>query len=384
MTKTLLITTRFPLLEFGGDKNRIIGISKVLYKKSKIDIVCLDKKKFTNKSYKYFKIIKVFQKSIILRLIQIILFLIKGKPLQVGFYYSKEMKEYINRISVNYDCIIFHTIRAAVYMPKHFKGKKILEMTDIMSVNLKNTAKELNYLNINKYIYYLESYLVKKYEEYISNFFDKIILISNKEFSENENLKIDNKIKIIKSGIDFNKNIFKFRKKNHKIIFLGNIKYLPNKLACYDFVQNIMPTLNNYDNKIAFHIIGNINNIDKILLKRYKNTVIHGPIKNLKKILTNAICCINNVRIATGFQTKVLTYMSYGIPTISSQYSKNKTDFRENLEILYYNSNKELINKILKLKNNKFFSEKISKNSYSKIKKKFSWKKRTYNYLKII
>ena len=145
-----------------------------------------------------------------------------------------------------------------------------------------------------------------------------------------------------------------------------------------------MPTLNNYDNKIEFHIIGNINNIDKMLLKRYKNTVIHGPIKNLKKILTNAICCINNVRIATGFQTKVLTYMSYGIPTISSQYSKNKTDFRENLEILYYNSNKELINKILKLKNKKFFSEKISKNSYSKIKKNFSWKKRTYNYLKII
>jgi glycosyltransferase involved in cell wall biosynthesis len=190
----------------------------------------------------------------------------------------------------------------------------------------------------------------------------------------------------VKSGVIFKEKIFKYNKKNFKIIFIGNIQYYPNKLACYNFSKRVLPILSEKIPNIEFHIIGKINYFDKLILGLNKNIKIHGPIDNINKILKNSICGINNVNIGTGFQTKVLTYMSYGLPVLSVNNYETKNNFINNKEILYYNDNdnNQLIKKILLLKNNKKISENISINSIIAIKKKFDWKKNTIKYTNFI
>ena len=224
-------------------------------------------------------------------------------------------------------------------------------------------------------------FLVKKYENYISNFFYKTILVSHNDIKESKNLFFKKKIQIIKSGININRNIFDFKKNNNKILFLGNINYLPNKIACKDFITKIMPTLYNKDKKISFHIIGAISNFNQRLFKKYKNVKIHGAVKNLNEIFKKSFCAINNVKIATGYQNKILTYMSYGIPVISY---KKYPEFNDNSEVIYYKNDIELINKIIELKKKKYTANKISKRSYSMIKRNFSWEKRASDYVKIV
>jgi len=51
---------------------------------------------------------------------------------------------------------------------------------------------------------------------------------------------------------------------------------------------------------------------------------------------------------------------------------------------MFYNNKKELINKIILLKENKTFANKLSKNSHLKIKRDFSWDKKASNYLNVI
>jgi len=189
------------------------------------------------------------------------------------------------------------------------------------------------------------------------------------------------KFQIIKSGININRKIFKFRSKNNKILFLGNINYLPNKIACKDFINKIMPTLYTKDKKISFHIIGPISNFNQKLFKKYKNVKVHGAVENLSKVFKKSFCAINNVKIATGYQNKILTYMSYGIPVISY---KKYSEFNDNSEVMYYNNNFELIYKIIELKKKKYTANKLSLNSYSIIKRNFSWEKRASDYLNIV
>lgn len=385
MKKILIITTRFPLPILGGDKDRFVGIANTLAKKNNIEVVCLSNEyykndKLTNKlSYK----IKIFKISSILRVIYSIFFLFKGDPLQVGFYYSKIAKDYIQNKISEYDVVIFHGIRSAQYLPEHFKGKKILEMTDITSLNFKKIYIKMRYYNPLKYLYFIESLLIKNYENYVSKKFDKIILISKSDLLEEKNIQFKEKIIIIPSGVLINKNVYKFHDSNYKIIFLGNIQYYPNKIACYNFVKNILPQINNYFKDIEFHIIGKISFIDKFLLEKNNKIKIYGPIKNIRKILKNTICAVNNVDISTGFQTKVLNYMSYGIPTLSLK-KIGKNEFKNNKEIIYFKNNNQLIRKICKLKINKKFSEKISKICYLNIKKNYSWNKRLREYQKLL
>jgi len=384
MKKILLITPRYPFPILGGDKDRFVGIAKTLSKKNQIDIVSISNKNHkkdyeNNLSHK----IIVFKINFFLRIFYSIFFLFKANPMQVSFYYSEVVKKYIKKIMNKYDVIIFHGIRSVQYLPESFAGKKILEMTDLMSLNFKKIYKAMPFYNPLKYIYLTESFLIKKYENNICEKFDKIILISNNDLYEEKNVRFKKKVSVIPSGIFLNKKIYRFSLKNYKIIFIGNIKYYPNKIACYSFVKNIMPLISKKFKNIEFHVIGKINFIDKFLLGKNNRVKIHGPVNNIKRILKNSICGVNNVNIATGFQTKTLTYMSYGLPTLALKKAKNN-EFKNNKDIIYFKNNDELIKKIIKVKNSKKFSEAISKICYSRISKNYSWDKRLLKYQNLL
>ena len=384
MKKILLVTLRYPFPILGGDKDRFVGIANTLLKKNKIEIVCISNK-YYNKEHdnNLFYKIKIFKTNFFYRIFNSILFLFKAKPMQVGFYYSKLLKDYIINKIDGYDAIILHGIRSAEYLPKNFKGKKILEMTDLTSLNFNKIYKAIPFYNPLKYLYFIESFLIKNYENKVCKKFDKVILISKNDIHEAKNITFKNKITVIPSGTILNKKIYRFSIKNYKIIFLGNIKYYPNKIACYNFIKNIMPILIKKINNIEFHIIGKISYIDKFLFKINNKIKIHGPVKNIKKLLKNSICGINNVDIATGFQTKILNYMSYGLPTLSLK-KKKFNEFKNNRDIVYFKNNNKLIKMILKIKNNKKFSETLSKSCYLLVNNHYTWDKRLDKYQKII
>jgi glycosyltransferase involved in cell wall biosynthesis len=225
--------------------------------------------------------------------------------------------------------------------------------------------------------------LLRKYEKKVSNLFDKVVFISDKELSIAKTIIEKNKIINIGNAVSIKKKIFRHKNKNYKILFVGNINYLPNKLACYDFSKNILPKLNEHLSNLEFNIVGKINIFDKFFLGLFTNVVIHGPVNKLDKLVKNSICGICNVKIATGIQMKIFTYMSYGLPALVSKDSFPK-NLIENKEAIVYKNDNQLIHCILKLVNNKKISNKISKNSFKSIKKKFALLKTHDKYQHII
>jgi glycosyltransferase involved in cell wall biosynthesis len=103
----------------------------------------------------------------------------------------------------------------------------------------------------------------------------------------------------------------------------------------------------------------------------------------LDKIVKNSVCGICNVKIATGIQMKIFTYMSYGLPVVVSKNSFPKS-LIENKEAIVYKNDNQLIHCILKLVNNKKISNKISKNSFKSIKKRFNLLKTYDKYQHIV
>ena len=86
------------------------------------------------------------------------------------------------------------------------------------------------------------------------------------------------------------------------------------------------------------------------------------------------ICGLANLKIFAGIQTKLLTYMSYGIPSVCSQQVFESFDAIKESKINFYKNNEEMIKIILKLKRNKNFSLSASKRALQTIKK-FKWDK---------
>lgn len=375
MKKILFVSTRNPYSKrYSGD---VIGSKKIvtsLKNKNNLDIVTLDEKENFSK-----KNIFIFKKPFFLfQFFFILKSLVCLRPLQFGLFYSNQMQKFINNNADNYDLIFFYHIRSSQYLPKNFGGKKIIEMGDLYSNNYKQTFNILSILNPLKYIYFLESLLVKQIEKEIFSKFDKIIL-----FSKNEIKKIDsfflNKIVHINISVDKIKKKYLFSKNNKKILFIGNLKYLPNILAVKNFVKKILPKLKKNIPDIKFEIVGDINNFDKFLLSMDKNVKCWGSQKTLDKFINGSICGLANLEIATGVQGKILSYMSYGLPVICSKKVAN--NFNKN--VISYRNEYDLINKIYKLINDKKLSNKISKKSLTFINN-FTWKKISKEYFKII
>ena len=177
-------------------------------------------------------------------------------------------------------------------------------MGDIYSENYLQTFKYLKFFNPLKYIYLLESYLVKKIEEKILFNFDKIILFSKTE-KQLINKKFKNKIYQIDESIEIINNNYSFSKKNFRVLFVGNLNYLPNLLACKNFIKNILPKLKKEIPNIRFCVIGNLNKINRFFLPKNSSTEILGTRKDLSKYIKNSICGLANLEIATGVQGKV-------------------------------------------------------------------------------
>ena len=374
MKKILFVSTRDPFSgRYSGDVIRSLKIINVLKKRFHVDVVYLG-----NKPIKQDKNIFFFTHSnIFIKILYCFISVIKIEPIQFGLFFSKEMKKFIEENSHSYEIIFFQHIRSSQYLPKNYYGTTILDMGDLYSDNYTQTCKFLNYLNPLKYLYFIESILVRKIETQIFSLFDKILLFSKNEVNKVKKIYGKKIVRVSESIDKIHKKVL-FSEKKLRILFVGNLNYLPNILACRDFIKNVLPGLNKKNSKIKFCIVGNIKRQDKISLLKNKNVEILGSQKKIEKYVKNSFCGIANLSIATGVQVKVLQYMSYGLPVIcSSQVASN---FKNN--ILTYKSSRELINKILYLKNNKPFWNKFSKKSHTFVKK-FKWKDIQNQYFKI-
>ena len=222
MNKILFITTRYPFPITGGDKLRAFDILKFLSRKNQIDLVCLgDKNQKKNKNLAFCKNIKVFYLPFLSKIINTIISFLKLEPLQNGYYSSYEMKHYINSIQNKYDTIVCHLLRSSQYMPERFKGKKVLEMTDLLSSNYRQTINQLSIFNPLKYLYFIEKILVHKYEKYIFKKFKNIVFVSNKDSAKAKKmLSNKNKKFTVGNAKTFGKRLFKYKKITTKLFLL--------------------------------------------------------------------------------------------------------------------------------------------------------------------
>ena len=375
--KILVITSRYPFPVRGGDKLRIAEIMKHLSKKNKIDLVSIGKKtkkiKFLNKQY-------LFNNNSLQKIFQIFKSFIKNEPLQIGLFKIPEMKKKIMEISMNYDVIIFHLIRSAYYLPNNYSGKKILEMTDLISKNYLTVYENLNNLNLLKWLYSYEKKKLEKFEQIYSKKFDHVVLVNKKDL-KNSKIKKNN-IKIIGNGTIIKKNIYINKRIKNNVIFFGNINSLANRNACVDFIDNYLPKIKLVYPNIEFKILGNCSPILKFFF-RLKGVTVYSNINNLSDHSKNTLAGICNVNIQSGLQNKILDYTSIGIPVLCNQKSNN-FKFLKKKDLLVYENDFSFMTNFHKLMKNKKFVENISKKCFHKTSKYYDWKNILTKYSSII
>lgn len=375
--KILILTPRFPYPVIGGDRLRIFELCKELAKNYSLTLVSLCETKdemasnipddgvFTN----VYRVLLPKYRSYF----NCIFALPTKTPLQVAYYKSDEFSKVVNGLYKSHDLVLPHLIRMADYAID-LPNKKVLEMTDAISMNYSRVCETKNNTGLKGFIYKLEKDRLNHYEKKTAEKFDCNVLVSkfDKDFLFTPKTDVYDKTLVCSNGVDLSKLTYEFSPMKKEVIFIGNMFSAQNFDAAMWFAKECLPLLRK-NGDYTFKVIGRIKPEDKVKLIRYQGVIVTGAVDCIISHARGAIAGICSVRLAAGVQNKILEYMALGLPTITTSTGLEGLDSIPGRDILVADSPQDFVQLILRLENDVSYAEELSVDAFKYVQEHHSW-----------
>ncbi len=283
-------------------------------------------------------------------------------PFTVSLFYDKELTTAINdylKIE-EVDCIWINYLSMSQYLPIKYNGLKILELIDIESEFYKNMFLKDSFLHWRIYAF-IEWIKLHFYEKKQYCKFDKIITVSNYDkFLVKKRIKKN--VIILPPKIKIQK-VTKTKSTQKNLLFIGDLCWYPNKDGIYWFLKEIYPDLRKKIQNIKVNIVGELPR--RNIFPKQEGVKFLGYQKNLDQFWKEAKVFIVPIRYGSGLRIKILKAMSWGLPVISTYDGAEGLEVKNGKEIILVKNEKDYINKIELLLNNKNLQKKLIENAYS-------------------
>lgn len=362
--KILYIATSPPIPLTWGDRLRNnLFIEKLSYR-GDVDITLLTF--YENKlSDKYaasilnnhaIKYDTVKREPLLIRLLQATKYLFHY-PLMISVYYSKNI---INKIETllqqnHFDIIFVSSIQLSVnlFSINCHTIPVVVDSIDAKSLYLERVANATNNIFI-KLLNTLEYPALRHYEKLVAHKFRAITLISDVDKAYIIKHTSSDNIYTIKNAWSFaniNTENNKSETNEIRLIFTGNLDYLPNKDALIHFIKDLFPSINGSGKNIKFIICGPGRIGPKYL---HSNRIEYmGNVPVLAEYLIQGDIYISPLRIGTGVKNKIVEAMFYSLPVVCYPVSNEGINARDMKEIMVANTEDEFIEKAMLLINEK-------------------------------
>jgi sugar transferase (PEP-CTERM/EpsH1 system associated) len=240
------------------------------------------------------------------------------RPLQVHYYRSGAMARRLRRVIEEFhpDLVYAHTIRMAEYLADDRPGPAILAMQVSMALNYGRLARFAR-SPLRRAAYRLEAGRARRYEPRIAARFERCLLISEADVAALGSPRPANVV-VNPHGVDF----AYFTPspgtagEEGRLIFTGNMAYVPNVDAVEWFVAEILPLVRERVPGVRLAVVGADPPRRVLDLAVDPAVEVTGRVPDLRPSLEQAVVGIDPLRIGAGLQNKVLEGMSMGLPMV--------------------------------------------------------------------
>jgi len=377
--KLIVLASRFPWPLDKGDKLRIYHQVKHLSEIHEVYLLTLSERKISdtdkNELLKYCKEVHVFSLTKQSVLIGIIKAFFSSLPLQVGYFYSKNISKNINEVIIDIkpDLIYGQLVRVTEYI-KDIDIPKCLDFQDAFSAGLKRRFEKSNILI--RWIFRLEYKRVLKYESQMKHFFNVLTIITDADRMLLPK-SVQNQVEIIPNGVDFQ--YFKNKsqvntEKNFDLVFTGNMNYPPNIKAAQFLVKEIMPIVWNKYPKSKVLIAGSSPS-NKVKSLASELVEVSGWVDDIRTAYKSAKVFVAPMQIGTGLQNKLLEAMAIGLPCVTSDLANNalKAKHGEQILIAPKDSSSVFAENIIALLQDDNLAKNIGINGNIFVKQNYDW-----------
>ena len=370
----LFITPRLPYPPLAGDQAVSFNRLRHLSKNHKITLISFYE---TEKELKglaklslyctAIHVVKLAKWRSILNVLLKVFF--SALPMQILYYQSatfqKKILEVLNEDS--FDLIHSFMLRVAPYVSAE-PVPKILELIDSMQLNLE---RRIGLESVpRRWIYKEELRRVVPYESNIGKYFDRLILVSEKDRTF---LKSDN-VTVIPLGIDTD--LFKPIEKIHHdpiIIFSGNMFYSPNIHAISWFIEKCFSRIQMEIPDVSLTIAGG--RPSKVVrdLAQQRGIKITGFVDSMPDMINQASVAIAPMLSGSGMQFKILEAMACGLPVVTTSLGLGSIKAKPNEEIIIADTEEAFTKAVISLLTNSDAAKRIGDRGRYFVLKNHSW-----------
>lgn len=301
-------------------------------------------------------------------------------PLAFSVYSCKQFKNdispLIERYLGEYKVLLVQDIHLARFMSRFHaptNPMKVLVVGDYLTLGFKRIAATTD--SILSKIYHWVSYRkLARAEPQIYGDFDSVIYVSSedKRIFTKHYPDMESKIVVIPNGIDM-ENYRKVPGRSamsfNSIIFTGNMRYEPNRLAVNWFYKNVFGILKRQCKGIMWNIVGN--DASKYVRIDDAQVLIHNSVPSIIPYLQDATVVISPLQSGAGLKNKVLEAMACEKVVVGSQLSFDGIPIRNEVDAIIASNADDYVLQIKKYIDNPAKSEQVGRNAAQLIRAKF-------------
>ena len=385
--KICVLTARFPFPQFGGGVLRINEIAKYLKSQGHelvlVSLLDYPEAAVEEASQIYDKIYYT-KRDVRSSYLHCILNVFKMKPMQCGFYYSNDYRRLLKDVIAceHPDIFIPHILRMVPYVEElGLESRSIVEMTDALSKSYAQTlrAKGGGY---KKLVFYIEHFLIRRYEKHVMGRFPKIVLVSRTDVDYLQGLvngaNVAN-LHVYTNGVTHLDAVPPQYDLN-KICFVGSMNYLPNQDAAMFIVKEIFPLIKKRVPTAKLHIVGSLPS-PNIQALASDDIVVTGFVEDLEGYIADSCLALAPIRIAAGIQNKVLISMGCGVPVVlTSLIAKAIPELVDGENCVIRDNANDIAEECVRLMQDKVLRTSVSRNGYEMVCRHYSWKEKLLGY----
>lgn len=321
-------------------------------------------------------------KNFVIRIFHILL---SNEPFNIYQFYSKNLLYNLDKVlsEEKIDIIFFDFFTTVKYREKiNISIPTILHYYDAVSMLFYRNF--LNEKNLVKKIYWYNQYKkLVKFEHKIQQWFNKIIVVAEKDKQWLvEKSKVEpSKIKVIPNGVDTKYFYYKFDKnfveEPFSLLFRGIMNFKPNIDACLYFLKHIWPLIKSKLPQVKFYIVGP-NPPKKIL--RYpskdKNIVVTGYVEDIREYIVKSKINICPMISGSGIKNKILESLSMGVPSVVTPIAaEGIPELKDYENVLIADTPQEFAKKVVLLFEDENLYKKLAYNGRKLVEEKYTWDK---------
>ncbi|MCS3783594.1 glycosyltransferase [Salinibacter ruber] len=271
-------------------------------------------------------------------------------PIQIAYYWSREFREAVARLSTGHDLVLAHLIRTAPYASELDDIPKILEMTDALSLTYERVRDEATKWSLKSLVYRLEVDRVQRFEHQSVRQFDLVSLVSSadrdhlqRELAEKHN------ISVYPNGVEVDEFSSVGSSYGPVVAFVGNMRTAQNQDACDYFIDKVLPRLRQEVLDFQFRIIGASPASVAAKYRSIEGVDFVGEVDHITDAVQGACAGVCPMRVGAGLQNKVLEYMAMELPAVVSPMGLEGIEAAPGKQVLVSESASEMVDDILQL-----------------------------------